>query len=162
MVYMRKDKHTIEKVGGIIKELYGIETGMTPNEDFLTDLQLYTSAGTKQIEVKSKRYEKAFITSSVTITEEELGDGNIIFLNKTAFKGKSKWDKIENGTYDGLAVYDHTNNTMYLFSLSDIQKAKKGECRMCQTHTKEFSDKRKTWEDKIIIDLNKATKTIKC
>lgn len=156
----RKDKETIELVGEILKDKYKVHTGMTPNEDYLTDLILYTSAGTKQIEVKSKKYKKAYITTAVTITPEQLGDGNIIYLNKTAFGGQSKWNKIEAGLYDGLAVYDKCHKKIYLFNVNDILKAKKGECKMFQHHTKELSDRRKTWEEKIIIDLNKATKII--
>ena len=160
----RCDAEVIDLVGSVIKTKYRVETGMTENEDFETDLLLYTSAGTKSIEVKS-RNRNYYPSKKFPVTPEQFGDGNIIVLNADCDGGVSKWDKIISGVYDGFIAYDKPTKTLYLFSIHDLIKANKGHCTMEQNHNKN----KKMWikggckrrkEDKVVISLSEATRII--
>lgn len=160
----RCDRTTIELVGRIIKERYNVETGMTEHEDHFTDLILYTTAGTKNIEVKSKN-QNYYYSWKFPISPEQFGDGNIIVLNADSDGGECKWDKILNGKYQGFIVYDKPTKTLYLFSIPDLLKADMGKCKMLQNHNTdktmwEQGGYKRRWETKEIINLNKATKKI--
>lgn len=164
----RRDQASLEFIGNWLTSHYTNISGYDydTNEDFVTDLTLYTTEGAKQCEVKTirngkKPYKSDYIRNySPTLFEDY---DNFWFLNYTTKNGEftnSKWDKITKGVYDCVLFYNEDERILYYFTKDQIIDSVIDYCDMYQTHTTYAEEKTKLWERKVVIDLNKATRKI--
>ena len=173
---MRKDNRSLEYVSGKLEEIYPSITDIYYNqeEDYNIDLQVSAATSTGVTEVKSisTKYGPLsgdyWVTGSTTnnnwrwcvsgtqesIAEdttpypEEMKGKRLIMLNEYKY---NKLNRVKGGlvylAQDGLLI----------FSNRQLNTALAGKGWLLCRKTKEFGDRRREWEHKVLLDMTKGT-----
>lgn len=156
----RIDKESIETVGGwLLRNVPWVKsTGMTENEDYISDLQI----NQEQWELKTVYSGHPYKSDKLrNYREESWNDGNFWMVNKTTKRGtyeNSKWQKLMDGIYAGLIFFYANEGYLIIYDTDALKDAYLGDIEIYQSHTHLLDDKSKSWETKAMIDTNKGLK----